>query len=340
MKKKPLCSVFGQCGGCLYQDVPYEEELQKKKDLLSALFAREIPELEDFISPVIKSSQEYYYRNRLDLKLVKTKDNRILIGFTPKEGRGILEIDECPIARKEISDKIPEIKKQVQEKLPEKYRRANLTVRTGDSGKVFWGGIGKRSNRLDESDYFWTEISDKKIYYSLETFFQANLSILPKLFGILQSLNCWGKEVCFYDLYGGVGLFGIGLSHLVGKVVLIENCLPATKIAKFNVEQNHLDNFEIFEGDVEQHLNQLTQKHAGPKVAMIDPPREGLSDQACHFFASFDQFSTLIYLSCNPEALVRDLKVFLTSGWIVNQIIPFDFFPKTRHLETLVILKR
>ena len=344
-KVKPRCPIFGECGGCQYQDISYKDELKIKEAQLKNLFS-ESEELKGFVSkntfaPIAASPKQYNYRNRLDMKLLKTRDQKVFMGFSPVARYSVVETDACDIAIKPISDFLPELKKQATEKLPQKYRNASLVVRTGDDGRVFWGGIGKRSLRMDEKDYFWTSISGKKIYYSLDTFFQANLSILPKLISTIKQLKILDKETTFYDLYGGVGFFGVSLYNQVKDVVLVEENIHATKIADYNVKVNGLSNFTIFSGRMEEHFAALPkEKKVQNKVAMIDPPRAGLSQDAAKILASTKAFNSLLYLSCNPGCLVRDLAIFTGNKWKIARIIPFDFFPRTKHLETLVLLKK
>lgn len=336
----PQCAVFSECGGCLYQDIPYKEELALKVAALEDAFVQaglSIPE--ERIDPIVASPKPYHYRNRLDLKMIRTKDNRVLIGFTPKAGHGITTVEACPIADEPISSFIPQLTRHLQEHIPEKHHRANLVVRTGDSGEVLWGGMGKRSCQLRPEEYLWTGIRGKRIFYSLDTFFQANLSILPLVFDRLRELPIWNPEAILYDLYGGVGLFGIGLTECVKNVVLIEECPASIRLAKYNVEFNKLQNFEIIEGKVETELPFLLNEARGRvKIAMIDPPRAGLSPSALELLRGTQNLNYILYLSCNPEALARDLNGFQKGGWQTERIVPFDFFPRTKHLETLVLL--
>jgi len=337
---QPLCPVFRECGGCLYQDITYSDELKIKERQLKDLLRESVNIPDDIFSSVIPSPKPYHYRNRLDLKLKRTMSKEVFIGFTPSGKRGVVPVEACFIADQNISDFIPELKKQAIKKLPEKYRNANLVVRTGDDGRVLWGGIGRRSCQLPEQDYLWTEILGMKIFYSLDTFFQANLSILPKLFEVIRSFPLWDSMPVFYDLYGGVGLFGVGLVDKAKKVILIEENVQSLKLARYNAEFNKLNNFEILDGRVEGVLPDLLKGEAsGTSVAMIDPPRAGLSEHACHLLAGMQELDYILYLSCNPESLARDLDGFVKQGWEIQRVIPFDFFPKTKHLETLVLLK-
>ncbi len=338
---KPVCEVFGECGGCSYQNISYPEELKTKQIYLENIL-NEIPGFDSTIlQEIIPSPKPYNYRNRLDLKLVRTKDKRILVGFSPKNKYKVVIVDKCPIAIKEISDFIPKLKEEAAAKLTPKYRNANLTVRTGDDGRVFWGGIGRKSCQLEEDSYLWTKIEDLKIFYSLDTFFQANLSILPNVMQKLSNCNFINQETTFYDLYGGVGLFGLCLSSKAKKVILIEEALQSIKLAKFNVSYNKLNNFEIIQSRVEDVLPGLLDKSdTKNNVGFIDPPRGGLSKEALGFFSNLTKFQHLVYLSCNPQVLALDLKEFISKGWKINSIIPFDFFPKTIHLETMVIMEK
>jgi tRNA/tmRNA/rRNA uracil-C5-methylase (TrmA/RlmC/RlmD family) len=251
-------------------------------------------------------------------------------------------VENCAIALESISNFIPELKKHLEQNPVPNYRRANIVVRssTGDDAKVLWGGIGKRSCRLNPDDYLWTTLDGKKIFYSLDTFFQANLSILPKLFERIGAFDCWQTKPVLYDLYAGVGLFSLGLTNKTRKAILVEESLPSVKLAQHNIIHNRLTHMEVITGRVEDILPPLLARATSgiPKVAIIDPPRAGLSPQALETMVHTKEFTRLFYLSCNPKALERDLNGFIEHDWNIERIVPFDFFPKTRHVETLAVL--
>ena len=345
LKEQPVCPVFGECGGCLYQDCSYEEELKIKEHQLRVLLKTKLDLEEDCFDPIEPSPKVYHYRHRLDLKLQRTRNSGVLMGFSPnpipQPRWGMVPIESCAIAHKGISDFIPRLKQEALEKFPSNYRQANLVVRCGDEGKIFWGGIGKKSLTQRNEDYLWTEIRGRKIFYSLETFFQANLSILPKIFEYLNTLPLWSDQVHFYDLYGGVGLFGIGLIDIVKRVTLIEESPASMTLAEYNIFFHQLKNFSLVKGRVEEKLPDLLKNNQGEiTVAMIDPPRGGLSPTVCELLSQAKNLDHLLYLSCNPQALARDLTVLTQKSWHVVKIKPFDFFPRTKHLETLVYLRR
>jgi len=118
-----------------------------------------------------------------------------------------------------------------------------------------------------------------------------------------------------------------------------ENC-ASLSIARYNIDFNKLDHIKIIEGKVENHLSDLLNANISDiYVVLIDPPRAGLSEKARQLLIEARNLSYILYLSCNPDSLVHDLGEFVKQKWKIERVVPFDFFPKTRHIETLVLLK-
>ncbi len=336
----PLCKLFGECGGCAYQDLPYAEELRVKLEGLKTILREKIDLGDAFFYPVIASPKPYFYRQRLDLTLRKTRGEWKL-GYIHPVKHFLMEVNHCPIAREEINKILPGLKEEALKNIPDKYKNANLVVRTDDSGKVRWGGIGRHSLRMQPEDYFSTTVKGVKIFYSLETFFQANLPILDLVMDRLAELEKWDKETIFFDLYSGVGLFGLVFANRVRNVIMIEESPVSDKIARHNVSYHNMGNVRVLDGSVEKHLPVFAENFSGRKVALIDPPRKGLSQSVIECLKLTTSLPVLFYLSCSPESLARDLRELTLSGdWKVDSVHPFDFFPKTKHLETLVKLVR
>ncbi|MFP4473016.1 MAG: class I SAM-dependent RNA methyltransferase [Candidatus Omnitrophota bacterium] len=337
----PACPVFGTCGGCQYQHLSYDEQLRLKERQIREQIGGELALDEDVFSAMVSSPRQYHYRSRMDIKLLRIRSGEMFMGFSPVEGRRVVEIDSCPIAMQTISDFIPRLRYEAMERMPQKYRNANLTIKTGDDGRVVWGGIGRRSLRMTPEEYFWTDVAGKRIFFSLETFFQANLAILPRVIERIRSYGLFDQQTVFLDLYGGVGLFGICFHDDAGRVILIEENVHAVRCAEKNIRHNQCDRMAIYSGRTEDLFNEvLCDVPLSSAVVMIDPPRAGLSPQAAEDLSGRADIPHILYLSCHPESLLRDLKVFCRAGWQVENVTPFDFFPQTRHIETLVHLSR
>lgn len=347
---EPLCPLFGECGGCSYQDISYDDQCVLKENQVRELFDSAALEVSPTcFFPIVQSPKAYHYRHRMDLKLIKTKEQNVFIGFSPVGRYRVVPVDDCFIAAKPLDDFIAQLKTEAIATLPASYRNANLVMRCGDEGKVVWGGIGRRSLLSHEDNYFWTDLiledldgtrQARRIFYGLDTFFQANLSILPALFKQIRSYAFINSETSFYDLYGGVGLFGCGLADRCRDIILIEENLCSIRLAQYNINYHGFKNFYLMGGRTEDVLQKVLERDAGGcRVAMIDPPRGGLTPSACEQLADLTDFNKLFYLSCNPQTLVRDLETFIRKGWQIKEVRPFDFFPQTKHIEILVLLE-
>ena len=340
-KKETLCPLFGSCGGCQYQDISYEEELCRKEMILKEILRKEIDLPDAMFDSIAASPEKYHYRSRLDLTLRRRNNGEWQMGFMLQGTQRLQDVLACSIARKEINDFLPKLREDAIKIFPPNYKVANLVVRVGEEGRVFWGGIGRRSLRMQEENYFWVHVRGKKIFYSLDTFFQANLFILEKLLARINELIPWQDRTVLLDLYSGVGLFGISLADRAQEVVMIEESADSVKLAQYNVAHHHFEHVKILTGKVETHLPEVLKDLAGrPCVGLIDPPRGGLASSAIEALSRADGLPSLFYLSCSPESLARDLKQLILAGWRIQKVMPFDFFPRTRHLETLVWLAR
>ena len=335
---KPLCSYFGECGGCVYQDISYEEELLlKEKSLRESFEAFHLTN--EIFSPIVASPESYFYRSRLDLSFRRTRGGFVM-GFMGEGTRRLVNVDSCAIARSEISSFLPQLRELAAEKIPAKYKSANLVVKTGEDGQVRWGGIGRRSLRIPEADYLWTGIEGKRIFYSLDNFFQANLGILPHLMNDLRRLLRLNPETYFLDLYAGVGLFWVVFAGEAKGVWAVEENRAAGRVAEFNRQYHQYSNVILKDGRTEDSLEEiLAELNGNSAAAIVDPPRKGLGPAALQKLIQAKELNPLIYLSCNKEALVRDLGEFVKAGWQIERVIPYDFFPRTKHLETVVGLK-
>ncbi len=327
----PICPVFGVCGGCSYQHLSYDEEIEVKEKELRSLFPDCLP--------TIRSPKIYHYRHRLDIAIRRLKTGEIVFGYVHPQTHHTIAINQCPIGMEAISNFIPTLKEEASAKLPPKYKVANLTIKTGDDGRILWGGIGKQSLKTPVEEALWTIVDGEKIFYSLDTFFQANLSILPLLKQKMTELMRWNKESVLYDLYGGVGLFSVMFAKQVKQVILIEENAGSLRLAEFNKSYHQFNNWDILNGKVEVYLETLKGLTNTENIsAIIDPPRAGLSPLVRQTLAE-SRIPQLLYLSCNPYSLKEDLKEFLKNGWKIKSTIPFDFFPRTRHLEVLTALE-
>ena len=171
-----------------------------------------------------------------------------------------------------------------------------------------------------------------------DTFFQSNTAQAEKLFARAKELAIRnGRPGVALDLFAGTGPIAMHLAAVADRVVAVENFPPSVEAARDNLLRNGIANVEMVEADV----NQALPPGIPPKVdlAVVDPPRPGLAPEAIDWIVRL-QPETVLYVSCNPSTLARDLKLFLQAPYAVEAIEPFDLFPNTYHVETLALLRR
>jgi 23S rRNA (uracil1939-C5)-methyltransferase len=169
------------------------------------------------------------------------------------------------------------------------------------------------------------------------TFFQTNTAAAEILYAKIAELSGLGPGSRVLGLYCGSGAIEISLARGVARVTGIDSLPENIRNAKENVSVNGIANADFIAGTVEEALKRFPIEP--PDVLIVDPPRPGLSPRAMKHVLSLE-VPKVAYVSCNPEALARDLRSFLAWDYVIETILPFDFFPHTPHLETLTILRK
>ena len=171
-----------------------------------------------------------------------------------------------------------------------------------------------------------------------DTFFQSNTAQAQAMFARLRELALLdGRPSTALDLYAGTGPIALHLASIADRVVAVESFVPSVSAARENLALNGIGNVDFVAADV----NRALPPGMPPSVdlVVVDPPRPGLSPEAVEWILRLDP-RTILYVSCNPSTLARDLKLFLQSPYRVESVEPFDLFPNTYHVETVVRLRR
>lgn len=171
-----------------------------------------------------------------------------------------------------------------------------------------------------------------------DTFFQSNTAQAEKLFTRVRELaTLHGRPQIALDLFAGTGPIALHLAAVADRVIGVENWPPSVDAAKENLALNGIANVEMIAADVNDARPPGIPEKAD--LVVVDPPRPGLSPEAIAWICKLTP-DTILYVSCNPSTLARDLKLLLQSPYRLETIEPFDLFPHTHHLETLVLLRR
>jgi 23S rRNA (uracil1939-C5)-methyltransferase len=203
-------------------------------------------------------------------------------------------------------------------------------------GNVIWG---ERFSPLRGRDTLLEKLGDLKISIPVDAFSQVNTQVARKLYEkTLAWAGLTGKEIAF-DLYCGIGPISLFLASQAQLVIGIDDNVGAINTAKQNARRNGYNNCRFFAGDAAEKLRETATSVARVDVIVVNPPRKGLSTEA---FAAIlaAKAPRIIYISCAPATLARDLDRFSVEGYHVQQVQPFDMFPQTSKVETIALLER
>lgn len=305
---QPRCPYFGDCGGCQYQHISYAEQLRIKHKQVSDHFQR-IGKFQTAIDPVAPSPREYGYRNRIMIRSQWNKpEQRLNIGFIRYDNRLVVDIDHCPIAEPEVSDGI----KQVRANPPPK------------------GGLKVVLRKHPEG---WDVPRD--------SFFQNNFFLLPELVATTRRFMAGAQTRFLIDLYCGVGFFGIEMASAVDRFLGIELDKKAIQSARQNAAQREIENGEFWIGNAEELLPRALQSFPPEETTvLIDPPRTGCPPHSLQKLTE-SGVKQIIYVSCHPATLARDLKLLCADGtYELREVKPLDMFPQTQHVECVAEVRR
>jgi tRNA/tmRNA/rRNA uracil-C5-methylase (TrmA/RlmC/RlmD family) len=305
---EPLCRYFGECGGCQYQHLAYPAQLLLKHKQISDLFQRIGRFDPGLIAPVIPCPQPYGYRNRIMIRSQWDKFKQGLnIGFIRTDSRLVLDLDECKIAEPTLNDQI-------------KYVRAHPPPK---------GGI-KVVLRIPPEG--WEVPPD--------SFFQTNFFLLPGLVQVVRDRLRDAGTRHLLDVYCGVGFFSIELAHLVESFVGVELDRLAIQAARHNALARSRTNGEFVAGAAEELLPALlTRFTARTTTVLLDPPRKGCQPATLQLLRR-ERPSQVIYVSCHPATMARDLNVLCAEDvFQLAQVVPLDMFPNTQHVECVADIR-
>ena len=302
------CEYFGDCGGCQYQHISYDEQLKIKQKQITDLFNRIGGFSQDKVAPVIACPQKFNYRNRILIRSQwNGKAKKLLVGFRKRNSHWVVEINDCKIAEPALNKQIPEV-------------RENPPKR---------GGI-KINLRVTPEDW---SVPD-------HSFFQTNFFILPKMVDQVRKIFKSNDSEYLIDTYCGVGFFAIELANLTKRFVGVESDKLAIKAAQENSIKFGATNGEFIDGRTEDLLPELLKKFSPNKTSVIlDPPRKGCAPSAIEQLRKVKP-SQIIYISCHPATLARDLNILCSEGvYKLERVYPIDMFPHTQHIECITDLR-
>ncbi len=322
----PFCKYYGSCTGCQLQHIQYEEQLVMKKTRVKEALNK-ISKLSNVeIKNTLPAPEITHYRNHARF----TVRYGGKLGFVNKNTREFIQIDECKIMNKGINEKINQLQGKCEETSQLSIRHSNIT-----SSFLIQPTLKSNQITVETGQSHYLETVDQIPFkVASPSFFQVNTAQIPTMGEIIKNhLDFQGSEIII-DAYAGVGTFAGLLSPYVKKIFAIEESPSAIQDGKDSLIKQK--NIEFIQGKTESVLGNITENI---DAIIVDPPRKGCDIQSIKSILTMKP-KNIIYISCDPDTLARDLQLLLNGMYKIDLIQPLDMFPHTHHVETIVILTK
>lgn len=364
-RQKPRCEAFFSCGGCDWQHISYEKQIASKEQILlremDKVFAKDSFAV---LPSLISADDPYNYRCHSVLKC--NLRSKVLLGYHQRKSHTIVEMDTCPIRVSSLNQVIEKLREEfsvnpipsLQEidlyapaqeifllahvqsslKAGDQQMLKELANRVGLSGLLIMDNRKKLSKLVCGKENFEYQIhADGRVYNlsgGIGGFIQGNMRMNSLMVEAVLELVRGASLVL--DLFSGCGNFSIPMTHEATQVVAVERDRRLAAMTEKNARDNKRENLESLCVDVNKHT-QWSNKYPFDTI-VIDPPREGA--KAIMPILSSMQPKNIIYVSCNPTTLSRDLALLKPEGYQLKNIRLVDMFPQTYHIESIALLSK
>ncbi|MEN6319545.1 MAG: class I SAM-dependent RNA methyltransferase [Syntrophaceae bacterium] len=316
----PRCAAYTRCGSCSYQHIAYDHQVVLKNgqvhDALKRIGRFDTIPLED----MIPSPQAYRYRGKADFHVTPIKGKKQVIGFAARATNNIVDLERCEIVHESIND-------------------ALLIMRRDGSPAGRWPLWSAPTEEVSESRIMRL-VKGRELLVPRDGFFQTNLYLVDTLIDVVMEFCDLSGTETVIDGYCGSGIFSLFLAPRCGRLYGIESEGNATRCAEENIKRAGIKSAVFYTGDMACILReQFIRERIPVDIALVDPPRIGLGLDTINALSVLNP-PKIVYVSCNPTTLARDLRLMVGFGYSIIRVQPLDMFPQTSHIETVVLLEQ
>ena len=328
------------------------------------------------VEPLVTMEDPTHYRNKLQAP-ISIDNNKLTWGFYRTNSHDLIPVASCQIEDEKANELMNELLPLLNKLNKETFR--HVLIKTGKTSKEVMVVVITRDREVPglkevaqqftlahpEVKSFMQNINPKetnvilgrelvllagqetiedtlgKLNFKISafSFYQVNPTQAVKLYNIVKDYAELTKEDTLVDLYCGIGTITLWLADQAKEVIGIEIVPQAIKNAQENAELNNISNARFIVSDSSTGATKLINEAVKPTVIVVDPPRKGLDEPTIEAITTLNP-KRLVYVSCNPATLVRDLKILTDKGFSLVKATPVDMFPRTPHVETVVLLSR
>jgi len=354
---EPPCPYYFACGGCSYQHITYAAELDFKRQVVSDNL-KHIGGINGEVNPVKGMPSPWRYRNKVTLHLQNIRGENSLGYYHPQSHRPIA-IDRCLLISPAMENVLQELRvvlKKVEALqgqviirqdalnnllvlIQTRYLNRESQIQISNSisaANLLWQDEKVKLHTIKGNPWLEERIGELKYRLSPLAFFQVNRRQCQVLYDEVKTMAHLAPSMRVLDAYCGTGTISLYLAREADSVLGVEAFAPAVEDARINAGLNNINNCRFQAAPCEVLLPQLDQNF---DLVVIDPPRAGCMPQVLDALIHKAPPS-LIYVSCNPATLARDLKILTANGYNISSVQPIDMFPRTHHVETVVLMSR
>lgn len=383
-RRDPICPLYNECGGCQFQHLSYEAQLQYKYIQVVSAITR-IGQIKDAkILPVLGAKNPLHYRNKMQFP-IRFNNEKAIIGCFAKGTHNVIDAEHCFIEDKQNNALLTVAKELINElRIPvydENTHRGvlrHIMGRVGEDNTLMvviitatkelprendivrklrerlpnlvslYQNVQPQHNNVILGEYtkklfgkptIYGVVGDFKFHISPKSFFQVNTEQTRILYETaLDFASLTGQEIVV-DAYCGTGTISLFLSQKAKKVYGVEIVSSAIQDAKKNAQENNIRNADFLVGDAVNVLPRLLKMGIKADVIVLDPPRAGSSEVVLETFAAM-QPKRIVYVSCNPQSLARDLAILQNLGYKTIKVQPVDMFPQTNSVESVALIEK
>ncbi len=362
-RQRTECPVAGICGGCQWQHLPYSEQLRWKESLFRESLLRQCGVEAAKILPIVPAPDQWNYRSRVQVKCCTTKAG-FETGFYRPKSHSVVSVGQCPVIAAALNLLLAQLRNIINRTIYAKHiAQIDLAVDDNDrcSAVIYYSGQNidtlaalLRGENLAADLFIQTGPKNQltniqgegalqiavdhpplKLGYAVGGFAQINLEQNRTVVEmILKLANLTGREQVL-DLYCGMGNFSLPVARRAAQVVGIEESPVSISMARENRSRNKIENVEFYRQAAEGALSHFSRQ-TRLDILLLDPPRSGAVGTMKGLIKTpVDQ---VIYVSCDPQTLARDLKLLIDGGYELISSQPIDMFPQTHHCESVTLL--
>lgn len=372
---QPACPIFEHCGGCSLQHTGYLNQLGLKTAIVREAL-RHIGKIETEVHPTLGAPQPYHYRNRMAFHVVR-EGGCYKLGFFARRSRRFIEAARCLLAMPPIAELAEHLPLFLDRRagglagLRDIVLRCNgegkelLLTLVGDqklpgaadlavdltaaeprltsvwecAGPPVYGIYGKEWRHIAGEEFLSDTLCGKKLLLFPATFTQVNPAQTETLYRLVADYAALTGSETVFDLYCGAGSISLGLAEQAPQVIGVESYPPAVEDAERNAGLNRAGNCRFIRGVAERVLPELAAQGVKADAVILDPPRAGC-DRGVLFTLLALKPGRIVYVSCDPATLARDLCLLGEGGYQAEEVQPVDMFPQTGHVECVVLITR